>query len=147
MHRICKKVSDWSWNGVIEVLKFKVVGDISSIDNVKTLIVEQFNCFWELLRLEVRKDLCGIPSPQKMGCFYDLLLENVIAIGSYSQAQGWQWCLVPQLQVFYSYPTDLMGSELLLSRNSPLVVCQCKDLLFSCADLKFAVLLDTLALL
>jgi len=41
----------------------------------------------------------------------------------------------------------LVGSEQLLSCNSQLVVCQSKDLLFSCADLKLAVLLDTLALL
>ena len=72
MHWICKEISDRGWDRIIKVLKFKVVGNVSSIDNVKAIIIKWLHCFWELLRLEVRKDLSCIPSPRKVGSFNEL---------------------------------------------------------------------------
>jgi len=63
VHQICKEVSDRSWNRFVKVFKLQVMGNIGSIDNVKSIIVERFNFFRELPRLEVRKDLSGIPNP------------------------------------------------------------------------------------
>jgi len=77
MHQICEKFGNGSRDWFIEVFKFKVVGNIGGIYNMKTITVERLDCFLKLLRLEVRIDLSGIPSPRKMGCLYDLLLKSV----------------------------------------------------------------------
>jgi len=65
MHRICVNISDRSRNRVIEVLKFQMVDNVGSVDNVEAIIIEWLHCLWKLLRFQIWKDLSGIPSPWK----------------------------------------------------------------------------------